>query len=87
MNGVYEAESVDTDEMIQTCNAIPEKKIRKMEFETGFEYVQENLPNEMNPDRVVTEYVSVIFEQQTREIKASVKDVIQLENGDHIVFL
>lgn len=87
MNGVYEAESVDINDMIRVCTAIPENRIIAMDFETDFEYAQENLPNEMNPERVVTEYTSVVFEQQTRAIKASVKEPVRLENGDHIVFL
>lgn len=87
MNGVYEADKIDANDMIRVCTVIPENKITEMEFETGFEYVQENLPNEMNPDRVVTEYASVLIEQKTKAIKASVKNPTQLENGDHIVFL
>jgi len=87
MNGVYDADTIDTEDMIRICTVIPENNITEMEFETGFEYVQENLPNEMTTDRVVTEYASVIIEQKTQAMKASVKNLTWLENGDHIVFL
>ncbi len=87
MSGVYRAENYQDEGLNRVCTAIPERKIREMDFETDYEYVQESLPNEMNSDRVVTEYVSVILEQKTRSINASVEDLVRLENGDNIVFL
>lgn len=85
--GLYRAEINQDDGLNRVCTAIPERKIREMDFETDYEYVQESLPNEMNPERVVTEYTSVILEQKARAINASVEDLVRLENGDNIVFL
>ncbi|MBD3170834.1 type I-B CRISPR-associated protein Cas5 [Candidatus Bathyarchaeota archaeon] len=87
MNGLYELVESKTGDMIRVNTVVPEKKIIDMEFEEEFEYVQENLPNEMNPNRVVTEYASIILEQNTKAIKASVENAVTLDNGDHIVFL
>jgi CRISPR-associated protein Cas5h len=86
MNGLYECSESQTGEMLRVNTVIPKKKIKDMEFEEDYEYVQENLPNEMNPKRVVTEYVSIILEQNTKAIKASVENGVKLDNGDHIVF-
>jgi CRISPR-associated protein Cas5h len=87
MNSLYESEDFETDGMIRIATVIPEKRIMEMKIEDDFEYVQENLPNEMNPERVVTEYSSIILEQNTKAIKASIENAVKLDNGDHIVFL
>jgi CRISPR-associated protein Cas5h len=87
LNDLYESENFDTDEIIRIATVIPEKRIKEIKIEDEFEYVQENLPNEMTPKRVVTEYSSIILEQNTRAIKASVENAVKLDNGDHIVFL
>ena len=87
MAGVHEAEDLSGEEKIQAVTAVPENKIKEIEFEKDLEYVQENMPNEMNPDRVVTEYTSVILEQRTRPIKAFVSDAVRLDSGECIVFL
>jgi len=87
MAGTHEAEDVLGEEKIQAVTAVPENKIREMEFEIDLEYVQENMPNEMNSDRVVTEYTSVILEQQAQPIKALVSDHVRLDSGECIVFL
>jgi CRISPR-associated protein Cas5h len=87
LNDLYESENFDTDEIIRIATVIPEKRIKEIKIEDDFEYVQENLPNEMTPKRVVTEYSSIILEQNTRAIKASVENAVKLDNGDHIVFL
>jgi CRISPR-associated protein Cas5h len=87
MAGIHDAEGISDKEKIQAVTAVPENKITEIEFEKDLEYVQENMPNEMNPDRVVTEYTSVILEQRTRPIKALVSDAVRLDNGECIVFL
>jgi len=85
--GIHEAEDISSEEKIHAVTAVPEDKIKEIEFEKDLEYVQENMPNEMNPDRVVTEYSSVIIEQRTRPIKAIVSDAVRLDSGECIVFL
>ena len=87
ISGVHEAENISGEKNIQAITAVPEKRIVDLEFETDFEYVQERIPNEMSPDRVVTEYTSVIFEQKTRPITALIRDPVRLEDGEYIVFL
>jgi len=85
--GVHKAEDVLGEEKIQAVTVVPENKIKEMEFEVDLEYVQENMPNEMNSDRVVIEYTSVILEQKARPINALVSDPVRLDSGECIVFL
>jgi CRISPR-associated protein Cas5h len=84
---IHESEEASCEEKIHAVTAVPEDKIKEIEFEKELEYVQENMPNEMNPNRVVTEYSSVILEQRTRPIKALVSDAVRLDSGEFIVFL
>lgn len=44
------------------------------------------LPMKMKNDREVIEYREFIYERQGRSIEAKVKDLIQLANGEHVVF-
>lgn len=87
MVGIHEAEDISGEEKIQSVTVMPENKIKEMDFEVGLEYVQEKMPNEMNQERVVTEYISVILEQKARPIKALVSHPVRLESGECIVFL
>lgn len=85
--GIHEAEDIGGEKKVQVVTTVPEDKILDMEFEKDLEYVQENMPNEMDADRVVTEYVSVILEQQGRPIRAVVSEPVRLDGGEYIVFL
>lgn len=84
--GEYKAETLEeVTALIHT--AIPEPSILDMEFESGKEYIQESMPNEMTPNRVVTEYMSVIIEQKGKPVNATVTGATKLDNGKHITFL
>ncbi len=57
-----------------------------VEFENGKEYFKDTMPNEMDEDRVVTEYSKVLFERNGYPIKCKCNYFIGNE-GDKIVFL
>lgn len=58
----------------------------EIEFENGKEYFKDTIQNEMNEDRIVTEYTKILFERQGLPIKCKM-DYYQGSGGEKIVFL
>ncbi|MDP4146888.1 MAG: type I-B CRISPR-associated protein Cas5b [Bacillota bacterium] len=69
---------------IKTALAFDEKL--EIEFEAGKEYFKDTMPNEMNEDRVVTEYNKVLFERNGLPIRCKCNYYLGNE-GERIVFL
>lgn len=59
----------------------------KVEFEVGKEYFKDTVPNEMNEDREVTEYIKVLYERNCKPISCRTKRVYTTSEGEKIVFL
>ncbi len=59
----------------------------KIEFETGKEYFKDIVPNEMNEDREVTEYLKVIYERNCKPISCRAPKIYNTSEGEKIVFL
>jgi len=53
----------------------------------GYKYFKERMPAEMLPGRVVTEYRELLYEIEGRPIRARVKRLLRLANGDVITLL
>jgi CRISPR-associated protein Cas5h len=58
----------------------------KIIFEDGKKYFKERVPIIMNSERKVEKYDDVIFEAQGYNIKASVSECWEMDNGEHILF-
>jgi CRISPR-associated protein Cas5h len=57
------------------------------EFEEGKEYFSEVMPEEMGEGREVTEYSEILFERNGKSIKARVRELWEVEDGERIIFL
>jgi len=57
------------------------------DFEAGMEYFSEVMPGEMGEDREVTDYSEILFERNGNCIKARVRDLWEVENGERILFI
>jgi CRISPR-associated protein Cas5h len=56
-------------------------------FEPGKEYFSANIPVEMDTDRIVTEYGTVIYERNGRPILARTASYFEVVNGERILFI
>lgn len=78
--------AINQNEFVEIDTVINFNEEIEIEFENGKEYFKDTLQNEMNIERVVTEYIKVIFERQGLPIKC--KTNYYLGNGEEkIVFL
>lgn len=59
----------------------------KVIFEEGKEYFKDTMPNEMNEDREVTEYIKVLYERNGKPIRCDIDNFYETEEDEHIVFL
>jgi len=82
----YEAEEME-NVSTEVVTAIPRPLILEMMFEEGKEYIEETMPVEMSPDRVVREYTPIVVEQSGKPIKSRVVGCSKLDNGEYITFL
>ena len=58
----------------------------KIDFEAEKEYFKDTMPNEMDVNRVVTEYAKVLFETNGKSIKCNTSYYLG-SGGEKIVFL
>ncbi len=89
-NFAYESElSEVTEEEVNLIDSVLPfiKEQTKISFETGKEYFKDTLPNEMNVDREVTEYLKVLYERNCKPISCRTKKVYNTSEGEKIVFL
>jgi CRISPR-associated protein Cas5h len=68
-------------------SVVPGQYIQEPEFEDGSEYFSEVMPCEMGEDREVTDYREILFERNGKGIKARAKELWEVGNNEHIVFL
>lgn len=68
-------------------SVIPISENVEVEFEEGNEYFKDTLPNEMNDDREVTEYIKILYERNCRPIKCKVNKYYTTAEDEKIVFL
>lgn len=56
-------------------------------FDDNKEYFKDTIPNEMNENREVTEYLKIIYERKCKSIKCNISKYYKSDKGDNIVFL
>ncbi|SKA90407.1 CRISPR-associated protein, Cas5h family [Clostridium sp. USBA 49] len=59
----------------------------EVEFEDNKEYFKDTVPNEMNDDREVTEYLKILYERNGKAIKCKLSKFYELSEEERIVFL
>ncbi|MEG0307887.1 MAG: type I-B CRISPR-associated protein Cas5b [Clostridium sp.] len=73
-------------ELVDINTVINFNEEMKIEFESGKEYFKDTMQNDMNEERVVTEYSKVLFERNGSSIKCKC-NYYEGEEGEKIVFL
>ena len=67
---------------------IPSNKMNDFTIETGKEYFTENMPVEMDKQRVVTLFGSFIYERNGNPVQAMITTkYYKAENGDTFLFI
>lgn len=86
--GEIDFKEEENDELIEIDSIIPFKEENfSVDFEDGKEYFKDTVPNEMNEDREVTEYLKVLYERNSKSVKCSIPSFYKGEGGEKIVFL
>lgn len=86
--GAYNVWEKNNDSFVYIDSVIPfDEENLKVEFEDGKEYFKDVLPNEMNQEREVKEYIKVIYERNCKNIKCNLNRFYECEGGEKIVFL
>ena len=71
---------------LQISESLKNNENLKIDFESEKEYFKDTMPNEMDVNRVVTEYAKVLFETNGKPIKCNTHYYLG-SGGEKIVFL
>jgi len=88
--GEFDINKSEGDDIQEIDSVLPGNSIIEPEFEDGKEYFSEVMPCEMGEAREVTDYREILFERNGMRIKAKMKEMWELNNGEQterIVFL
>ncbi len=89
--GEREAENVPAEEIIPLHSVIPIEEILRngrpaVQIREGMAYQRDRIPVEMNSERMVTRYASVIYEMNGKAIDVQPQKYWRLNDGTHIYF-
>lgn len=84
--GEIDLEPISNKDFVDIDTVINFDENIEIEFENGKEYFKDTIQNQMDTDRVVTEYIKVLFERQGLPIKCKI-DYYRGNEGEKIVFL
>lgn len=84
--GEIDLEFIENSDFVSIDTVINFEENIEVEFEAEKEYFKDTLQNEMDEDRVVTEYIKVLFERQGLPITCKTNNYLGSE-GEKIVFL
>jgi len=85
--GEFNLERETNKEPTTIHSVVPDQAIKKVEFEEGKEYFSANIPLEMNSERVVTQFGTVLYERNAKPLLARTESCYKVENGERILFL
>lgn len=86
--GEFELSEKDNEDYVLLQSIVPfNSEQLKVEFEDMKEYFKDTIPNEMNENREVTEYLKVLYERNGKSIKCNLSRYYQLSEEEKIVFL
>lgn len=84
--GEVNLQHISKDEFTYIDTVVRFNEKLEVQLENNKEYFKDNMQNEMNNQRVVTEYIKVLLERNGKPIKCKI-DYYLSSNGDKIVFL
>lgn len=85
--GEYEANIVNNNEIVEIDTIIPFNEDIKINIQENRQYLKDTVYNEMNTEREITEYLTVLYERTGKSIKCDIPEYYKLESGDNIVFI
>lgn len=85
--GQFAIERIPNKEPVKIQSVVPEQKAEIEEFEKGKEYFSVNIPLEMNRERIVSQFGTVLYERNGKSLLVKTKDAFKVENGEQILFL
>jgi CRISPR-associated protein Cas5h len=85
--GEFELKLMQETEFEMVDSVIPLSSLKDHELEDEKEYFTETMPMEMGVDREVTGIEEVLFERNGKSIRAKAKNIWEVSNGEHIMFL
>lgn len=84
--GEYEVQKNESDAIQEINSVVPYSQKNNMEFKEGREYLKDTVYNEMDADRVVTEYIEIVYERNGKSVSIDAPGY-SLESGDVIAFI
>jgi len=84
--GEFNLEQKTNHEPIAIHSVVPAQAIEVM-FEEGKEYFSANIPLEMDSNRIVTQFGTVLYERKGKPLFAKTDYYYNVENGERILFL
>lgn len=84
--GEFAIDERHDQEAVALASVIPEEGTT-VTFETGKEYFTASIPLEMDTERTVTQFGTVIYEQNGKPVLARTSRYFQVANGDKMLFL
>lgn len=84
--GEFNLEQKTNHEPIAIHSVVPAQATEVM-FEEGKEYFSANIPLEMDSNRIVTQFGTVLYERNGKPLFAKTEYYYNVENGERILFL
>lgn len=84
--GNFHFDSMSKEEPVEIQSVVPDQEV-DIEFEENKEYFSANIPLEMNRDRIVSQFGTVLYERNGKTLLAKTKSYFRIENGEKILFL
>jgi len=84
--GQFDIEPLDSREPVEIQSIIPDNEA-DIEFEEGKEYFSATIPLEMDLERVVSQFGTVLYERNGKSLLVKTNTARKLENGEQILFI
>jgi len=85
--GEFDLREVENKKPVLLNSVLPIQLSADFTIETGKAYFSEDMPLEMNNQRIVTQFGKVFYERDGKPVKAMPDKYFRIENGDTILFL
>ncbi len=73
-------------EAVAVHSVVPVEQTKGIVFEEGRKYFKEVVPVAMQPDRLVTQFTTVVYDPDGQTLTVRPHQWIELENGEHVLF-
>lgn len=85
--GQFDLEAIANKAPVEIQTVALEQKVEIEEFEEGKEYFSAHIPLEMNRERIVSQFGTVLYERNGNPILVKTRNAFRVENGEQILFI